>query len=95
MKTIRFGVFETNSSSTHSLTIVSKEDYDAWEEGKLLFDRWNKIFVPVEEKDTYEDPEDLYTIDEYDDIDMEPFRQTYKTKNGDEIVAFGYYGYDS
>ena len=27
--------------------------------------------------------------------DFETFEETYKTKNGDEVVTFGYYGYDS
>ena len=32
---IRFGVFECNSSSTHSLTIMMKSDYAAWEDSGL------------------------------------------------------------
>jgi len=35
---IRRMVFETNSSSTHSLTMCSKEDYDKWQKGELLLD---------------------------------------------------------
>ncbi len=38
MKQIRVGVFETNSSSTHSLTIVSKEEYEKFKEGEYV---WN------------------------------------------------------
>lgn len=39
---IRRGVFETNSSSTHSLTMMLKEDYDNWCEGDLfLFDGYS------------------------------------------------------
>lgn len=35
---IRRGVFETNSSSTHSLTMMLKTDYERWEnEGLLLY----------------------------------------------------------
>lgn len=34
MKTIRYGTFETNSSSTHALVILSKEDYKAWQNNK-------------------------------------------------------------
>lgn len=34
---IRKGLFETNSSSTHSLTMCSEEDYDKWENGELFF----------------------------------------------------------
>lgn len=33
---IRRGVFETNSSSTHSLTMCLKSDYDKWVNGELL-----------------------------------------------------------
>lgn len=32
---IRRGVFETNSSSTHSLTICLKSDYDRWTNGEV------------------------------------------------------------
>ena len=35
MKKIRRGVFETNSSSTHSLTMMMKSDYDRWYNEKL------------------------------------------------------------
>ena len=38
-KQIRRGVFETNSSSTHSCTIMMKDDYDRWKRDELyLFD---------------------------------------------------------
>lgn len=36
-KQIRRGVFETNSSSVHSLTMCSSEEYEKWENGKVLF----------------------------------------------------------
>lgn len=35
MRQIRRGVFETNSSSTHSLTMCMKEDYDKWAKGEV------------------------------------------------------------
>lgn len=34
---IRRGVFETNSSSVHSLTMCSAEEYKKWEDGEVLF----------------------------------------------------------
>lgn len=34
-KQIRRGVFETNSSSTHSLTMMMKSDYDRWQNENL------------------------------------------------------------
>ena len=38
---IRQGVFETNSSSTHSITIASESDFDKWKNGDVyLNDGW-------------------------------------------------------
>lgn len=38
---IRHGVFETNSSSTHSLTMMMKSDYERWENENLyLYQGW-------------------------------------------------------
>ena len=34
-KTVRMGVWETNSSSVHSICICTKEEYDKWENGEL------------------------------------------------------------
>lgn len=49
MRQIRKNVFETNSSSTHSLTMCTKEEYDNWKSGKLMFDIDSKEFVsPLE-----------------------------------------------
>lgn len=35
---IRRGVYETNSSSSHSITMCSEEEFEKWKDGKLLFD---------------------------------------------------------
>lgn len=40
-KQIRHGVFETNSSSVHSLTMCSGEEYEKWEKGEILY--WGEI----------------------------------------------------
>ena len=37
MKQIRKNVFETNSSSTHTLAICTEDEYKDWQDGKLLF----------------------------------------------------------
>ena len=34
---IRRNLFETNSSTTHSLTICTQEDYDKFKAGKLYY----------------------------------------------------------
>lgn len=46
---IRKGVFETNSSSTHSITMCSKEEFDKWKDGELLFDALDDVFITREE----------------------------------------------
>lgn len=47
-KTIRFG-FETNSSSCHTLSIVTKEQYDDWERGKMVYSEWEDKLIPCEQ----------------------------------------------
>ena len=48
-ETIRRGVFETNSSSTHSLTMCKEDVYTKWKNGELYFSRWDKDFITKEE----------------------------------------------
>lgn len=49
MKSTRRGVFETNSSSTHSLTMCSKEDFESWKKGLVMFNEYDSKFIPTEE----------------------------------------------
>ena len=133
---IRHSVFETNSSSTHSLTMCSKEDFDKWVDGKLMFDTYNDTLVEInikitehdktEAKKQYERSRDKYwkewsqlsedeinewynkyvrehnnidtyrynTYDDFINGELETFIETYTTKNGEEIIAFGRYSYE-
>ena len=60
MKQIRKNVFETNSSSTHSLTMCSEEEYEKWQREELIYDRWEGDLIEITDeikqyrKDTYE-----------------------------------------
>ena len=114
MKSIRRNIFETNSSSTHSLTICSRADFEDWKKGVLVFRRHQDQFVPIDEaidevKERVRkiDPENkgevrdilrnygFLTYDQWGDSEyLETFEQSYTTEHGDEIVAFGKYGYD-
>ena len=115
-KQIRRGVFETNSSSVHSLTMCSGEEYEKWENGEVLYWKWEDKFGTKEEiiemlkvktyysdinwddKDAVHDvfsDEGIKTCEEYfEDEWFETFKQRHITPNGDEVVAFGYYGHD-
>ena len=52
---IRRGVFETNSSSTHSLTMCSEEEFEAWKRGEVLFQEWgSENFVSANKLSNYD-----------------------------------------
>ena len=93
---IRRGVFETNSSSTHCLSLVSKEEFASWERGELSYNNWTGELVPVKttaETKLDEDEDELYTHERFfDRTDYETFEDR-RTINGVEVVAFGYHGY--
>lgn len=65
MKQIRKNVFETNSSSTHTLAICTEDEYKDWQDGKLLFNKWNETFVKNSINITKQDrkeAEERYTL---------------------------------
>lgn len=131
---IRRGVYETNSSSSHSITMCREEEFEKWKDGKILFDAWKEEFVDnvnltddqkeyarkeyeSKKNDFSKDWEDLSdsakekcyekyikehnlideeykTYNEYmNDYELGSFFDTYTTKNGEKVVAFGKYGY--
>lgn len=45
MLKVRQGVFETNSSSTHSITVTTEETYNAWLQGLVKFNEWSETFT--------------------------------------------------
>lgn len=105
-RTIRFGTFETNSSSTHTLVVCTKEEYDAWRKGETLLDRWKNyeydfhrkdpFFVPNTEEYRNDEEGQYVTYEEYwDEEYLECFDEEYTTPSGDVVRVFGKYGYDS
>lgn len=95
MKTsIRRNVFETNSSSTHSITICSKQEFEDWKNGKLVYDSYGEKLFSKNDVVNKDDYEDFMTYDNFEDQEIATYVRNYKTKNGDEIVVFGSYGSD-
>ena len=94
---VRQGVFETNSSSTHTLTICSKDDFDKWGRGEVF---WldNGSLEAYTTDDFYVRNGDLeaYTTDDFyvRNGDLETYSETFTSPSGDEMVAFGAFGYD-
>lgn len=69
MKQIRKNVFETNSSSTHTLAICTEDEYKDWKDGKLLFNKWNETFI-----------KNSINITKQDKVEAEERYNTYKGK---------------
>ena len=74
MKTIRHNVFETNSSSTHSLTIVDEDEFEKFKNCEYLLNY--HTFVSAE--DEYENVMD--NLERYEDNMSDEYRATYKTE---------------
>lgn len=97
---IRRGVFETNSSSVHSITMCMKSDYDRWVADEIAFDYWNDELIEItpEIRNEMKSGSSRYlTHEQFNDweyVEFETFKNTFKTANNDEVVAFGYYGHD-
>lgn len=141
---IRYGVFETNSSSVHSLILCSDEEYKAFEKHQLYYNCWEHHFMTREEvremivklykrdkrwfeeawneflaeEDMEETPAsieafdalpfsqqesfiniaregEIKTLDDIlEDEYLESFDETYVTKSGEVVHAFGNYGND-
>lgn len=99
---IRQNIFETNSSSVHTLTLCSQEDFNKWKQGELIWD-WNaeELVEPDSiKKDKYYDEDDYLTYEDFFDGYSNPhveYMETYvehKNIDGKNIVAFGYFGHD-
>lgn len=104
MRTVRYNTFETNSSSTHALVILSKEEVEK-EMAKLReefiadnpdFDENNEEWK--EELEQYINEDKMYytyeEFNDYDYIEYETFVDTFETPQGEKVVSFGYYGSD-
>lgn len=89
---IRRGVFETNSSSVHSITMCTGSDFDRWTDGELLFWEDEKKFGTREEiiedlkKSTWYDGKLRYPDINWDDKD-----QVSDIFNDENIKTFNQY----
>lgn len=76
---IRLGVFETNSSSTHSIAICSAEDYEKFKNGELAVNEWTNKFMPI--KDLVHNSD--YDADDYPGKFMDPSDSGYDNEYED------------
>lgn len=67
---VRQGLFETNSSSVHSITMCMENDYEKWKNGELIFDRDAHELVPLTDKNYLEWKKDYdESIEKYGEYD--------------------------
>ena len=97
-KWIRRSVWETNSSSTNTLTIMTKkefEDWDKkWDDPDWAWDWENEVWVNKNESEEYKEyPDEFWDNPCNDYYDYEIKTTEYTTEHGDEVVAVSIYGY--
>ena len=73
MKQIRRGVFETNSSSVHSLTMCTADEFDKWARGEVMFDTYNDKLVNVSPAITDQDKKNA--MEYYDESKSKYWRE--------------------
>ena len=70
---VRNNIFETNSSSVHSITLCPEDKFEKWKNGELLFDRDNDELISLKKaeeikKEIERDRKRYgYSEDEYED----------------------------
>lgn len=94
MKVVRRLVFETNSSSTHSLCICTRKEYEDWVNGKAVYNDDKDIIVQLNNNVTDEDinkkAESLYSAQQmpywkdWKDL-TEKCKEPYRVKASEEL----------
>lgn len=67
----RFGVFETNSSSTHSMIICTEEEYQKLKDNELYLDEWSDKVITRDDALMRASKDSGYTTEELEKMDSE------------------------
>jgi hypothetical protein len=97
MKQVRHGVFETNSSSTHSITICTEDLYNKFNYGHAYYDRCEGEIVDAsklseENLNPDEDGFKRYLTEEefYSKVDGDTATKHFQDSDGTKKVAFAF-----
>ena len=99
MRQIRRNVFETNSSSTHSIAICIKSEFDKWVNGELFYkygyssDTTPNGLITKEQAIEYIKSYKYYS-GEFDDIEEMDDEDIYKIFREYSIYDYEHWGYD-
>lgn len=94
-KNIRYSVWETNSSLSHSLIIMSKDEYDTLmkmsEDDNYKWDTWDEKWVTAEKASVVDDDWDEWRYrDDYFDEEADYEIKLFTTEHGDQVVGISY-----
>lgn len=96
MRQIRRNVFETNSSSTHSIAFATKSEFEKWRNGELLYrDGWSEKsqFMTKDEAIAYAKSSRYYN-GELNDISTIDKEELYEILREYYIYDYDHWGYD-
>ena len=99
MRTIRHRAFETNSSSVHSLTFCTIEEYEKFLKGLLYLDTYDEKMVPPQDVDmSGEFDENIFSIRELNRAELTSSYASVKVDHGIKELSdgtrFAYIKYD-
>lgn len=89
---IRRGVWETNSSSVHTLTMCSKSDFESWKNGDLVYDERTESLVSkndVSEEEIFKSEEYSALLEEGKDDEAYNYRYDRRYFNYDSFFEYG------
>ena len=93
MRLIRRNTFETNSSSTHSITMCTESDFDKWKNGELYYNSDDGMFYNNEERNKLIKKRIIYNKATYNngtytykDVTVNDIDELYTEENIDEIT---------
>lgn len=88
---IRQNIFETNSSSVHTLVICTEDEFKKFNNDELCVDDWNDTLVPFNK---YDGSTRFLNSDEFFGDNWLEYYEEHREINGTKIVVFGRYGRD-
>lgn len=107
---IRKNCFETNSSSTHSIVILTEDKFKKWEDGEVYIDYDGNIVTEEEARKMYDDSGYKEDGDQFEDFinswdselwDFDSWKEglerdvtEYTSPSGDKLVICCAHGYD-
>ncbi len=96
MRQIRRNVFETNSSSTHSIAFATKSEFEKWRNGELLYkDGWSdKSQFMTEDEAIADIKSSKYYNGELDDISTASQEDLYEIFREYDIYDYDHWGDD-